>query len=112
MAGKLVDVIAKFNPFRSSETSVSLKDLEDKLIIVDTRCIGKEKVRPRSSVLLYHHRAWVAYAQPGKGWSHHKGLRPLVFSDSGVGSFRSQKNQTSESAVRRDLQLFVLIRED
>ena len=26
MAGKLVDVIAKFNPFRSSETSVSLKD--------------------------------------------------------------------------------------
>ena len=112
MAGKLVDVIAKFNPFCRSETSVSLKDLEHKLIIVDTRCIRKEKVRPSSSVLWYRHIAWVTCAQPVKGWSHHKGLRPLVFSNSSVGSFTSHKNQTSESAVRRDLQLFVLIRED
>ena len=37
--------------------------------------------------------------------------RPLLFSNSGVGSFTSQKNQLSESAVRRDLRLFVLITE-
>ena len=32
VAGILVGVIAKFNPFCSSKTSVSLKDLEDRLI--------------------------------------------------------------------------------
>ena len=32
VAGILVGVIAKFNPFCSSETSVSLRDLEDRLI--------------------------------------------------------------------------------
>ena len=40
------------------------------------------------------------------------GLRPLLFSNSGVGSFTSHKNQISVSAVRRNLQFFVLIRED
>ena len=34
---------------------------------------------------------------------------PSSFSNSGVGSFTSHKNQISESAVRRDLRLFVLI---
>ena len=43
-----------------------------------------------------------------KGWPHHRGLRPLLFSNSGVGSFTSHKNQNSESAVRRDLRFFVL----
>ena len=46
MAGKLVDVIAKFNPFCRSETSVSLKDLEHKLIIVDTKKRKFVQVRP------------------------------------------------------------------
>ena len=42
-----------------------------------------------------------------------QGLRPLLFSNRGsVGSFTSHKNQTSESAVRRDLRFFFLIWED
>ena len=45
-----------------------------------------------------------------EGWPQHWGLRPLHFSNSGVGSFTSHKNQTSVSAVRRDLRFFVLIR--
>ena len=47
-----------------------------------------------------------------EGWPQHRGLRPLLFSNSGMGSFSSHKNQISESAVRRDLRFFVLIRED
>ena len=47
-----------------------------------------------------------------KSWPHHWGLRPLLFSNSDVGSFTSHMNQISESAVRRDLRFFVLIRED
>ena len=46
------------------------------------------------------------------GWPHHRDLRPLLFSNSSVGSFTSHKNQISESAVRRDVRVFVLIRED
>ena len=38
--------------------------------------------------------------------------RPLLFSNSGVGSFTSHQNQISESAVGWDLQVFVLIRKD
>ena len=45
-------------------------------------------------------------------WPNHQGLRPVLFSNSGVGSFTSQMNQISESAVRRDLRVFVLIRDD
>ena len=30
---------------------------------------------------------------PRKGWSHHRGLQPLLFSNSGVGSFTSHKNR-------------------
>ena len=41
-----------------------------------------------------------------------RGLRPLLFSTSGVGYFTSQKNQISEGAVRRVVRFFVLIRED
>ena len=29
-----------------------------------------------------------------KGWPHHRGLRPLLFSNSGVGSFTSHKNKS------------------
>ena len=29
-----------------------------------------------------------------KGWTHHRGLRPLLFSNSGVGSFTSHKNKS------------------
>ena len=47
-----------------------------------------------------------------EGWPQHRGLRPLLFSNSGVGSFTSHKNQVSVSAVRRDPRFFVLIRED
>ena len=47
-----------------------------------------------------------------EGWPNHQGLRPVLFSNSSVGSFTSQKNQISASAVRRDLRFFVLIRED
>ena len=43
-----------------------------------------------------------------ESWPHHRGLRPLLFSN-GVGSFTSHKNQISQSAVRPDLQFFVLI---
>ena len=50
--------------------------------------------------------------QPRRGWPHHRGLRPLLFSNSGVGSFTSHKNQIRESAVRRDRRFFVLIRKD
>ena len=39
-------------------------------------------------------------------------LRSLIFSNSGVRSFKSHKNQISDSAVRRDLRFFLLIRED
>ena len=49
---------------------------------------------------------------PRKGWPHHRGLRPLLFSNSGVGSFTTHKNQISESAVKRGLRFFVLVRED
>ena len=47
-----------------------------------------------------------------EGWPQHRGLRPLLFSNTDVGSFTSHKNQVSVSAVRRDLRFFVLIRED
>ena len=47
-----------------------------------------------------------------EGRQQHRGLRPLLFSNSGVGSFTSHKNQISVSAVRRDLRFFLLIRED
>ena len=47
-----------------------------------------------------------------EGWPQHRGLRPLLFSNSGVGSLTSHKNQISVSAMRRDLRFFVLIRED
>ena len=47
-----------------------------------------------------------------KGWPHHRAPRPLLFSNSDVGFFTSHMNQISESAVRRDLRFFVLIRED
>ena len=50
--------------------------------------------------------------QPRRGWPHHRGLRPLLFSNSSVGSFTSHENQISESAVRRDLRFFVLIRKE
>ena len=46
-----------------------------------------------------------------KGWPHHRGLRPLLFSNSDVGSFTCHKNK-SVSVVRRDLRFFVLMRED
>ena len=36
-------------------------------------------------------------------WPQHRGLRPLLFSNSGVGSFTSHKNQISVNVVRRDL---------
>ena len=40
------------------------------------------------------------------GWPQYRGLRPLLFSNSGVGSFTSHNNQISVSAVRRDLRFF------
>ena len=46
-----------------------------------------------------------------KGWPHHWGLRPLLFSNSGVGSFTSHKSQISVNAVRQDVRFFLLIRE-
>ena len=51
--------------------------------------------------------------QPRRGWPHHRGLLPLLFSNGGFGSFMSHKNQIlSEIAVRRDLRFFFLIQED
>ena len=47
-----------------------------------------------------------------EGWPNHRGLRPLLFSNSSVGSFTSHNNQLSVSAARRDTRFFVLIRED
>ena len=63
---------------------------------------------------------WAYYTQPAHdvndvmcvGWPQHRGLRLLLFSNSGVGSFTSHKNQISVSVVWRDLRFFVLIRED
>ena len=46
-----------------------------------------------------------------KGWPHHRGLRRPLFLNIGGGSFTSNKNQMSKSAVREDLRFFVLIRE-
>ena len=40
------------------------------------------------------------------------GYTLLLYSNSGVISFTSLKNQISESAVRRDLWFFILVRED
>ena len=31
-----------------------------------------------------------------KGWPHHRGLRPLLFSNSDVGSFMSHKNKSGK----------------
>ena len=50
--------------------------------------------------------------RPGKVDHTTEGVHPLLFSNSGVSSFTSHKNQVSASAVRRDLRFFVLIRED
>ena len=47
-----------------------------------------------------------------EGWPQHRGLRHLLFSNSGVFFLTSVKNQISVSALRRDLRLFVLIRKD
>ena len=49
--------------------------------------------------------------QPRKVWPHHRGLCPLLILNSGVGSFTSHKNQISESPVRWDLRVFILIRD-
>ena len=51
---------------------------------------------------------------PGKpvGRPHHRSLRTLLFSKSGVDSFATHKNQIRESAVGGYLRFFVLIRED
>ena len=43
-----------------------------------------------------------------EGWPQHRGLRPLLFSNSGVGSFTSHKNQISVRAVRWNVRFFVL----
>ena len=42
-----------------------------------------------------------------EGWPHRRGVRSLLFSNSGVGSFTSHKIliRQSESAVRRDPRL-------
>ena len=48
---------------------------------------------------------------PGKV-GHTPGSTSQIFSNSGVGSFKSHKSQISESAVRRGLRFFVLIQED
>ena len=51
--------------------------------------------------------------RPGKVDHTTEGVHLLLFfSNSGVGTFTSHKNQVSASAVRRDLRFFVLIRED
>ena len=57
-------------------------------------------------------RSYRQPTQPREGWPYHRGLRPLLFSKNGFGSFTSYKNQISESAVKRDLRFFVLIREE
>ena len=64
---------------------------------------GRQSFR---TVLRYHPPS------PGKFGRIKSGPRPLLFWNSGVGSFTSHKNQISESAVRQDLRFFVLIRED
>ena len=43
---------------------------------------------------------------------HPRGLHPLLFTNSSVGSFTSHKNQNSARAVRWGLRFFVLIQED
>ena len=40
-------------------------------------------------------------SSPWKVVPHHRGLRPLLFTNSSMGSFMSHKNQNSERAVRR-----------
>ena len=55
--------------------------------------------------------------QPMKGCTtgvvpHHWGLRPLLFTNSGVGSFTSHKNQNRGRADRRGLRFYVLIVEE
>ena len=43
---------------------------------------------------------------PWKAVPHHRGLRPLLFTNSSVSSFKSHKNQTRERAVRRGLRSY------
>ena len=40
--------------------------------------------------------------KPKRGWPHHRGLRPLLFSNSGVGSFTSLKNRMVKDKVLWD----------
>ena len=54
----------------------------------------------------YHFPPYVAEHTTERG----SNLRSLLFSNSGLGSITSLKNQISESAVREDLWFFVLIR--
>ena len=74
--------------------------------------------RPHWQPLSVHLRAYCTHPAHDvndvmcEGWPQHRFLRPLLFSNSGVGSFTSHKNQISVSAVRQDLWFFVLIRED
>ena len=50
--------------------------------------------------------------QPRKGLPQHGDLGPLLFLNSGVGSFMSHKNQISVNVVRTDLRFSVLVGED
>ena len=68
---------------------------------------GRSRDYPKIKISPYRYPT-----QPWKGWPHSRGLRPLLFSNSGVDSFTSHKSQTSESAMGRDLRFFALIRED
>ena len=48
-----------------------------------------------------------------EGWSHNRGLCPLLFSNGGVGYFMSHMNKNIiVIAVRRYLRFFVFIWED
>ena len=68
-----------------------------------TKAPGAAGISPFMNLLLpTQPKMWMTC----EGWPHHRGLRPLLFSNSGVGSFTSHKNQISASAVTRDLQFF------
>ena len=60
-------------------------------------------------VTLYQDLSLQITNQAQEGWPPYQGLRTQLFSNSGVGSLKSHKNQIRESAVRRDLWFFILI---
>jgi len=74
--------------------------------------LGRCNTKAPLAASLVHLWAYCTHSTPDvndvmcEGWPHRRGLCPIHFLNSDVGSFMSHKNQMSVSAVRRDLWFF------